>query len=213
MYPFGIYFMSKKESNKRYYDLNREKLLLQKKEYRIKNKSKIYENNKRYRLKVKDTVNEYARKYYSLNKEKIKLSQKKWEVKNPIKKTERSRRFRLLNKDKLKSIKQKRLKNDLNFRISTVLRSRVWAYIKNNKKTGSVIRDLGCSIDELKIHLENQFRDGMNWDNWGLHGWHIDHIKPLSKFDLQNRDEFLKACHYTNMQPLWWDENIKKGNR
>ena len=53
----------------------------------------------------------------------------------------------------------------------------------------------------------------MNWDNYGFYGWHIDHIIPLDFYDLQNREEFLKACHYTNLQPLWAEENITKGNK
>jgi hypothetical protein len=53
----------------------------------------------------------------------------------------------------------------------------------------------------------------MNWDNYGRKGWHIDHIKPLSSFDLTNKEQFKKACHYTNLQPMWYDENIKKEDK
>ena len=53
----------------------------------------------------------------------------------------------------------------------------------------------------------------MTWENWGVHGWHIDHIIPIDFYNLQNRDEFLKACHYTNLQPLWAEENLKKKNK
>ena len=51
----------------------------------------------------------------------------------------------------------------------------------------------------------------MNWKNYGFRGWHIDHIKPLSSFDLSDRNQLLEACHYTNLQPLWWYENLSKG--
>ena len=83
--------------------------------------------------------------------------------------------------------------------------------IKTNAKAGSAVRDLGCTIPELKAHLEAQFQPGMTWDNWSLKGWHIDHIKPLTSFDLTNREQFLQACHYTNLQPLWASENLSKG--
>ena len=70
---------------------------------------------------------------------------------------------------------------------------------------------MGCSTIEFKLHLENNFKDGMSWDNYGE--WEIDHIIPLSSFNLKDRNEFLKAAHYTNMQPLWKAENRSKSNR
>ena len=72
-------------------------------------------------------------------------------------------------------------------------------------------KDLGCTIKELKIYLESKFQPGMTWENHGRFGWHIDHEVPLSSFDLTDREQFLKACHYTNLQPLWWNENLSKG--
>jgi hypothetical protein len=53
----------------------------------------------------------------------------------------------------------------------------------------------------------------MTWDNYGQFGWHIDHIKPLSVFDLTDREQFLEACRYTNLQPMWWKENLSKGSK
>jgi hypothetical protein len=81
--------------------------------------------------------------------------------------------------------------------------------VRNNQKAGSAVKDLGCSVDELKLYLSSKFADHMSWDNYGE--WHIDHIVPLSSFDLTNREELLKACHYTNLQPLWAKDNLKKG--
>jgi len=52
----------------------------------------------------------------------------------------------------------------------------------------------------------------MNWDNWGIYGWHIDHIKPLASFDLTKREQLFEAVHYTNLQPLWANENLSKGD-
>jgi len=67
-------------------------------------------------------------------------------------------------------------------------------------------------VPELMAYLEALFTPGMTWDNRGLYGWHIDHIKPLASFDLTDREQFLQACHYTNLQPLWWQDNLKKGS-
>ena len=85
--------------------------------------------------------------------------------------------------------------------------------LQKSYKKGSAVKDLGCSINFLKQYLESLFQPGMSWDNYGRNGWHIDHKKPLSKFNLSDREDLLRACHYTNLQPLWATDNIKKGNR
>lgn len=101
---------------------------------------------------------------------------------------------------------------DERFRLARNLRKRLRAALKFNSKTGSAVEDLGCSIDDLKIYLESKFDSEMSWKNYGPKGWHIDHIKPLSKFDLTDTKELKKACHYTNLQPMWWKENLRKSN-
>lgn len=98
------------------------------------------------------------------------------------------------------SIPQNRIAHNLRNRLGKAIRGEV-----------SAVRDLGCSIDELKTILESKFTHGMSWDNYGE--WHIDHIKPLSKFNLTNSQEVLQACHYTNLQPLWAKDNIVKYNK
>lgn len=91
------------------------------------------------------------------------------------------------------------------------LRTRLYDALRCKRKTGSAIKDLGCTLEELRIFIESKFQPGMTWDNWCFRGWHIDHIRPLASFDLENREEFLKAVHYTNLQPLWAFDNLSKG--
>jgi len=98
-----------------------------------------------------------------------------------------------------------------NGRLKLNLRNRINKAIKRNRRGGSAVADLGCSIDELRLHLESKFQTGMSWSNYGK--WHIDHIVPLVFFNLQERVQLLKACHYTNLQPLWARENCSKGRR
>ena len=98
-------------------------------------------------------------------------------------------------------------------RLAHNLRARLRDSLKNNYKSGSAVKNLGCSLKELKAYLESKFQEGMCWDNWNINGWHIDHIKPLSSFDLSNKDQLLKACHYTNLQPLWAKDNLIKGDK
>jgi len=82
--------------------------------------------------------------------------------------------------------------------------------IRKNSKTNVLV---GCTIPELKIHLENQFIDGMTWENHKKYGWHIDHVKPCASFDLTDPEEQKKCFHFSNLQPLWWNENINKSAR
>ena len=70
---------------------------------------------------------------------------------------------------------------------------------------------LGCSRDHLRRHLESRFQPGMTWENYGRYGWHVDHVIPCSAFDLTNPDEVRKCFHFSNLQPLWWRDNIIKG--
>jgi hypothetical protein len=70
---------------------------------------------------------------------------------------------------------------------------------------------LGCSVEEFRNHIENKFQSGMSWENYGYYGWHIDHIIPLSS--AKTEKEIYELCHYTNLQPLWAKENLKKSNK
>lgn len=108
---------------------------------------------------------------------------------------------------------KKRLKEDVCFRLARNLRCRLNSAIKNNQKAGSAIKDLGCSIEELKAYIESKWDIGMNWDNNSHTGWHVDHIKPLCKFLLTDEKQLKEACHYTNLQPLWYNENMSKGGK
>jgi len=111
--------------------------------------------------------------------------------------------------------RQNKYLTDMNYKLRVILRSRLNSALRGKSKSGSAVGDLGCSIAELKTYLESKFKPGMSWDNWGdtKKSWHIDHICPLSFFDLEDRQQLLKACHYTNLQPLWKIENLKKGSK
>ena len=101
-----------------------------------------------------------------------------------------------------------------NKRLRGVVRSRLRHCV--NGESVSLLRCLeltGCSPSELRLHLESQFQVGMTWDNYGMFGWHIDHIKPLSTFDLTDDEEIQAACHFTNLQPLWAYDNLSKKNK
>ncbi len=157
------------------------------------------EKSKEYRqnaiLKNPEKELNRSKKRWADNKEDMSKKHKEWAEKNREYLREKAKRRYHTKKD------------DITFKLRHTLRTRINKYITS--KSGSHVSDLGCSIPELKAHLESQFQDGMTWENHG--DWHIDHIRPLASFDLSDRDQFLTACNYKNLQPLWAVDNIRKG--
>ena len=130
---------------------------------------------------------------------------------NPEKARAAIRNWYKKNKDRVIKYKRDRAKTNLNCKLSGNLRSRLYQALKNNYKSGSAVKDLGCSIEKFKLWLEMHFEEGMTWKNYG--DWHIDHITPLDSYNLNNRQELIKACNYTNLQPLWAEEKLIKSNK
>lgn len=192
----SIYFSLDKSSSDGFYSrckdcVNEAYDPTKKREYYLKNKEQISEYHQNRYSSVREQKIEYVKMYKETHKIQIAA--------------------------RMKAYVRERRKTDLHYKLSSYLRSRMGMALKGNFKSGSAIRDLGCSIDQLKIHLESKFynnsRTGevMNWNNYGFYGWHIDHIRPLIDFDLTNREEYLKAANYINLQPLWWFQNLSKG--
>lgn len=165
---------------------------------RRKNDKTIQEYNKQYKLENKDYIKEYNLQYREDTFEERQLYKKEYREKN---------------KDKIREYGRNKLKNDPLFKLAKKLRNRLRDYLKSNrnnftKKSSSEY--LGCSIEECKIYLENQFKEDMTWENHGS-VWHIDHIIPLSF--AKTEDQLYLLCHYTNLQPLFVLENLKKNNK
>lgn len=111
-----------------------------------------------------------------------------------------------------------RRKNDVQFKLSINLRVRLHAALEGRIRSASAVRDLGCTIEQLKEYLTQKFyphpetQEMMSWANHGHQGWHIDHIMPLALFDLTNTEQLKFAIHYTNLQPLWNVDHLQKSN-
>ena len=106
--------------------------------------------------------------------------------------------------------------NDLNFRVKKLMSSRIREALKSQKvlKDERTINLLGTNnIQKVRKNIEKQFLFGMSWSNHGVWGWHIDHIIPLSSFNLKKKKEQKKAFNYKNLQPLWAEDNLSKGNK
>lgn len=174
-------------------------------EYNKANRDKISQRNKNYYQINKSELLKKNKNYRDLNSEKIKEQKK--EYRNKLENIEhiknKNKEYLPIRKEK---IKQKR-KTDLNFKISEILRSKFNREIKRNKYS----KFLGCDISFLKKWLEYRFTNNMSWNNMGSY-WHVDHILPISKFDLKNQNEIQICYHWSNLQPLETFENISKSN-
>jgi hypothetical protein len=183
------------------YQKHKEKIKIDGKKYREKNKEKIFKRQQLYYQKNKSRIQEYKREYRIKNIEKI-------EAKRKI--------YNSTHKEHIKKYFRNRRKNNLDYRILNNLRGRLYYALKSqgSMKIMSTIDLVGCSVDELKLHIQKQFKNKMTFDNYGigLNKWSIDHIIPCAYFDLTKTEEQKKCFHYTNLMPLWNRDNFKKNS-
>ena len=183
----------KKAHNKAYYETNKEKISAQRKAYREANKEKYKAYHKAYREANKEKNKAYHKAYYQANKEK----KNAWDL----------------------AYQKNRRKTDPTYRLIKNMRSRINGALKGKNKSKSTMQLIGCTIDELWLHLEKQFyphpKTGkpMTRENHGFGEdyWHVDHYKPCAKFDLSDPEQQKICFRYTNLQPLWQTDNFSKG--
>lgn len=197
----------------------------QNKEWLKRNPDKIKEallKRREYRKNNLEKVREQDRNYYNKNKNtKKKLeNRKKLYQKNREKNLERARKYREKNRNTI--LEKKRIywqkvykfkyKNNPEYKIRRNIRKRLHEFIqgKIHTKTEEIV---GMPLSEFKIYIASLFEPWMSWDNYGFYTWHIDHIIPLSSFDLTDPEQIKKANHYTNLRPLSAKENISKHNK
>jgi len=143
-------------------------------------------------------------KFFEINeKEKIYCSLKCRTIN-----TEYHKNYYKNNKDKIFFNHYNKMRTDLNYKIKSYLRVRIYNALKHNYKSAKTMKLIGCSIEYLKLYLQNQFKEGMTWKNYGQ--WHIDHIKPCCSFNLSKKNEQYKCFNFKNLQPLWAWENYHK---
>lgn len=112
----------------------------------------------------------------------------------------------------MRELRRNRHATDLRYRLYCQIRSRInGAIMRKTCKAGRTTQLIGCSIEELRSHIESQWKPGMSWENHKrVGGWHIDHIVPCASFDLTDPEQQKKCFHYTNLQPLWELDNLRK---
>lgn len=171
------------------------------KEYRKKHSKELYlkriEYQKEYRKNHKDKIKEYSEKYYQANREKV---------------LERKKNYSMTHREQRRLYLNAKFKNDEMFKFNHNVRKLIRDSLNRRcgfKKNQRAIKILGCSLEYFANYIQSKFKKGMTFENYGE--WHIDHIIPLSS--AKTEEEALKLNHYTNLQPLWAEENIKKGNK
>lgn len=166
------------------------------KKYREENKERISEQKREYHRANREHRLEYNREYRQANKERI---------------SEQKREWYQANKERRLEYNKERYASDPAYSLKERCRARI-RYVLNRKgyfKDSTTAEMLGCTWEELAAHLESQFVDGMTWDNRSE--WHIDHIVPLAS--VSTKEETAALNHYTNLQPLWAEDNLSKGAR
>lgn len=178
----------------------------------------------------------FNRDYYAKNRQKMIALSKLYQSRNKPQKLDRRRELRKQNKDREnlrqslwrknhreivrdygRKARAKRMERDLSFAIRERLRTRIRQAIKSDSgvKSKRTMELLGCSISEFKIYIESKFESGMHWNNWGHASdkWNLDHIIPCALFDFTKEDHQKRCFHFSNYQPLWQPENLRKSHR
>ena len=161
------------------------------------------------------------KKYFSKSetKERLRKNHKKWYSENKDKWNNYIKEYREKNVEKIRETKRNyertRKSKDPLYKLINNFRTAIYQVLKENniQKNGHYFDILQYTPDELIFHLENQFKDGMTWDNYGE--WHVDHIKAIASYNIQEigDSEFMECWSLENLQPLWGEENIRKGSR
>ena len=214
---FSDWYEIKKEEHKlrskKYYKNHIEEHKERSKKYKIDFLKANPTYHKDYRKNNKEKIKQYFKNHYSDNnfREEHLKRIRKWKENNPnYDREHRLKNIEVYRKNSRENSKKRRNK-DISYKITENLRCRFYQALKyrNNTKINSIIKLIGCSLDELKQHLESQFKPEMNWDNHGII-WEIDHIKPCVSFNLIDPEQQKQCFHYTNLQLLFKTNEVAK---
>lgn len=165
-----------------------------------------------YRQYCKICHLEYSKKYVKENYEKYKSYQDLYQIINSEFLSKQKSEYYQNNKEKVHTYLKNKYHTDKLFKLKITVRNRINVFLKKNNitKKNKTFDIVGCSPEFLKEYLEQKFTEGMSWGLMGKN-IHIDHIIPLSS--AKTEDELYKLCHYTNLQPLWAEDNLKKSDK
>lgn len=192
----------RRDTIKKWHENHKEQDALKGKIYREQHRKELNEKKKTYRKENATKIKMYAnahkeeqQAYRELHKEELKEYQKN---------------YRKNNKEKIKEYYKTKYKTDIQYKLKNDYLHLVERVIRNQKTTPKEEEILGCDYQTFRSHIESKFDKEMNWDNYGVKGWQIDHIIPISSFDLTDIEQVKKCFNYKNSQPLWAKENKRK---
>jgi hypothetical protein len=169
-------------------------------EYYIRNKKERAGRKEYIDTRCKTCCSDISKASYEKNKEHRRAYKKEYNQREKDKINTYARKY-----------SKKKRATDPAWKLKANLRARLYKLFSGRNKSKSTQELTGCDIDFLMSYIESKFKSGMSWQNYG--DWHIDHIKPCSTFDLTDPKQQEECFHYTNLQPLWAEENWKKNNR
>jgi hypothetical protein len=183
------------------------------KRYRQRHRERYLDCAKRCRAKNVEYRKAYAKRYQQQNLDRFRGWAKLYRKRHPEKLRESQRRYRAKHADALReAARRRREKNPGLYRLAVNLRRRISKALQRNSKSAGTLELLGCTIQEFRAHLETQFAPGMTWENYGPF-WHIDHRRPCASFDLSDPIQQRQCFHFSNLQPLLAEDNLRKGYR
>ena len=172
------------------------------KKYREAHKEEI----KKYFEAHREDIREYHKDYHKAHKEEV----KKYREEHKEERKDYRKFYYEAHKEERKNYRNNRRKTDPSYVLTESLRKRTHDALKGICKSAHTMELLGCTIEGLWSHLEKQFEYGMNRENYTYHGWHVDHIIPCAAFDLADPDQQKICFHFSNLQPLWANDNLRK---
>jgi len=203
-----------KACEKQYRTKNRDAIAKRAKQYRQDNK----EASKQYRQTNKEALAKKQKQYYQANKEKIRARSKQYYQDNKDFCYKKHKQYCQDNRDALTNWKRlyerARRAEDPVYRMVGNMRSRLSAIFRHGTAKDETTMELvGCTMEHLQHHMEAQFTEGMHWDNYGTDGWVCDHIQPVASFDQLDSVQRKTCWHYTNLQPMWYKDNLIKRDK
>lgn len=204
-----------KERSREYRRKNRDKILERLAIWQKANPEKVRRYKEKWRRENPHKIRAAEHRRYLANPSKYIATVKRYQKRHPKRVAAQKRKYRVNNRIAVRCAQNKwqaRQMSNLEFRIKKLLRGRICIAIRavdGAKKCDKTMQMLGCSINDFRIYIESRFEPGMTWDNYGK-VWHVDHIMPCAIFDLTKPEHQRRCFHFSNMQPLFVSENMKK---